>query len=101
MSDNFKPFAEVRLSCGRQYLSVGGFCLAMEGDKCRDNSLPEEVLPPIPADELERGRIGEVPIKDVPIMVVRFFRGDLWTPEMMEYVAAKLNEQIGGLANGH
>lgn len=31
-----KPLAEVRLACGRKYLSVGGIALAMETDVCRD-----------------------------------------------------------------
>lgn len=85
--------AEVCLSTGRQYLSVAGFVLAMEGDPCRDsNNIPEEALPPIPEAELARATIGGKSAKDLPIELVRFFRGDNWTPEMLEYVAAKINE---------
>lgn len=85
--------AEVRLSTGRQYLTVAGFILAMEGDPCRDSSnIPEDVLPPIPEAELASATIGGKPAKDLPIDMVRWFRGDNWTPEMLEYVAAKINE---------
>jgi len=84
--------AEVVLSMGRHHLRVAGFYLATEGDKCRDGSLPEDVLPPIPADELEHATIGGQPVKDMPRDVVRFFRGDCWTPAMMEWVAARINE---------
>lgn len=31
---------EVGLACGRNYLSVNGFVVAMEGDLCRDSELP-------------------------------------------------------------
>lgn len=85
--------AEVRLSCGRQYLSVAGFVLAMEGDKCRDGEIPEEYMPPIPPEELERATIGGKPVKDMDIKMVRFFRGDNWTPKMMEYVAEQINRK--------
>jgi hypothetical protein len=90
------PLAEVLLSCGRQYLSVAGFAVAMEGDKCRDSHMPESVLPPIPPEELEHARIGDKMAKDLPIDLVRFFRGDNWTPAMLEYVADKINEAAKG-----
>jgi hypothetical protein len=86
-----KPIAEVRCTCGRNVLFVGGFALAMEGDKCRDGSLPEHVLPPIPLEELERASIGGTPATELPRDVVRFFRGDCWTTPMLEYVAEKIN----------
>jgi hypothetical protein len=84
--------AEVGLSTGRQYLKVAGIVIAVEGDPCRDSDLPEEVLPPIPPAELEHASIGGKPIKDLPMNLVRFFRGDNWTPEMLEYVAQRINE---------
>lgn len=88
-----KVLAEVRLSTGRQYLTVAGFVLAMEGDPCRDSSgIPESILPPISEAELARATIGGKPAKDLPIDVVHWFRGDNWTPEMLEYVATKINE---------
>jgi len=31
-----KPIAEVFTSCGRQFLSIKGVAVAMEGDPCRD-----------------------------------------------------------------
>ena len=86
--------AEVILSMGRHHLKVGGVVLATEGDKCRDSGLPEDVLDPIPADEMESASIGGKPIKDLPIDIVRFFRGENWTPRMMEWVAAKINATV-------
>jgi hypothetical protein len=91
-------FAEVVLAMGRQHLKVGGFYLATEGHKCVDGNLPENVLPPIPPEELEHARIGDKMAKDLPIEIVRWFRGDCWTPRMLEYVAAKINDQVAALA---
>lgn len=85
--------AEVRLGSGRFYLSVAGVVVAMEGDPCRDSELPEEVLPPIPIEELEHATIGGKSIIDIPINVVRFFRRDKWTSKMLEYVADKINTE--------
>lgn len=84
--------AEVRLSCGRLYLSVAGIAVAMEGDKCRDGNMPEEVLPAIPEAELEHAMIGDQRAKDLPIDVVRFFRGDCWNEAMLEHAAKVINE---------
>lgn len=83
--------AEVGCSTGRNYLSVAGIVVAMEGDKCRDSEIPERVLPSIPEDELEKGSIGGKPIKDMPRNVVRFFRGDNWTEEMLRWAADQIN----------
>jgi hypothetical protein len=85
--------AEVRLSCGRWYLSVCGFAVAMEGDRCRDGSLPEVVMPPIPTEELHNATIGGKPASELPISLVRFFRGNNWTKEMLSYVADKINRR--------
>ena len=84
--------AEVIYSMGRCHLKVAGFVLATEGDKCRDGSLPEEVLPPIPGEELATATIGGKRAIDMPIGVVRFFRGDCWNQNMIKYVADKINE---------
>lgn len=84
--------AEVVYSMGRCHLMVAGFVLATEGDKCRDGSLPEEVLPPIPQEELEHATIGDKRAKDLPIKMVRWFRGDCWNEEMIRYVAEKINQ---------
>lgn len=89
-----EPLANVRLCCGRNCLFVADMVLAMEGDKCRDGDFPEEVLPPIPPEELERATIGDKRAKDLPIDVVRFFRGDNWTPKMLEYAAEKINAKV-------
>lgn len=35
-----KPKLEVGLACGRNYLSVNGYVVAMEGDLCRDSEIP-------------------------------------------------------------
>ena len=83
--------AEVKLSCGRLYLSVAGICVAMEGDKCRA-MLPEDACEPIPQDELDAAMIGDKRCSELPIDVVRFFRGDNWSGKSLEYVAAKINE---------
>src|SRR5437868_2791622 len=85
--DEMEPLAHVGLSTGRHYLTIAGVIVAMEGDPCRDANLPESILPPIPAAELEQATIGGKPAKDLPINVVRFFRGDRWTPAMLEWVA--------------
>ena len=89
-----EPIAEVRLTCGRNVLFVAGFAIAMEGDRCRDGTIPASVLPPIPERELATATIGGKPAKDMPSEVARFFRGDYWTPGMLEYVAAKINEAL-------
>ena len=89
-----KELADVRLCCGRHCLFVAGIVVAMEGDKCRSNDLPEEVLPPIPEEELANAWIGDKRAKDLPIDIVRLFRGDHWTPAMLEYVAKKINEAV-------
>jgi hypothetical protein len=83
--------ADVSLCCGRCVLFVAGFAVAMEGDKCRTSRIPEEYLPPIPKEELESVTIGGKPAGELPIGVVRFFRGDNWTTKMLEYVAEKIN----------
>ena len=90
------PIAEVRCTCGRNVLFVAGFALAMEGDACRDGSLPESVLPPIPERELASATIGGKPAKELPIEAIRFFRGDGWTGEMLRYVADKINAAASG-----
>ncbi len=85
--------ADVRLSCGRHYLQVAGFVLAMEGDPCREAQLPEEVYPEIPEEELAHATIGDKPANELPRDIVRFFRGVRWTPEMLRYVADVINKR--------
>lgn len=85
------PLAEARVCCGRHCLFVAGIAVAMEGDKCRDGTIPEDVLPPIPREELEQATIGDKRAIDLPIDVVRFFRGDNWTPRMLQWVADRIN----------
>lgn len=84
--------AEVRCCCGRLVLFVAGIAVAMQGDKCRDSTIPEELLDPIPQHELETAMIGDKRASELPIHVVRFFRGDSWNEAMLEYVAKTINE---------
>ncbi len=88
--------AEVVLLMGRHRLMVAGFYLASEGEPCRDGNLPESVMPPIPDEELAAAMVGDKRAADLPVRVVRFFRGDNWTPEMMRYVADKINDAAKG-----
>ncbi len=91
---NGQVIAAVKLSCGRTYLEVAGIAIAMQGDTCRA-TLPEECLDQIPESELQRASIGDESAKDLPVEVVRFFRGDRWTIQMLEYVANKINKCRG------
>ncbi len=86
------PLAEVNLSCGRYNLTVAGIVLAMEGDKCRDGDMPNEVYDPIPEEELATATIGGKPVNDMPEELVRFFRGSHWNLLMLRYAADKINE---------
>jgi hypothetical protein len=86
-----RDIAEVIYSMGRCHLKVAGFVLATEGDKCRDGNLPEDVFEPIPSEELEHAMIGGHRAKDLPIEMVRFFRGDVWNQNMIKYVANEIN----------
>lgn len=86
--------AEVLFSCGRYFLSVGGFTLAMEGDKCRCGDIPGDILPLISKYEMQTATIGGKPISEIEIDIVKFFRGDNWTKEMMEYVADSINNKV-------
>jgi hypothetical protein len=88
-----REIAEVRFSCGRAHLVVAGITVAMQGDKCRHGEFPENILPPIPPEELERATVGGKPAKDLPIEMVRWFRGDNWTEEMLKYTAEQINRR--------
>jgi len=94
MSDT-EPIANVRLCCGRLVLFVAGIAVAMEGDKCRHSGFPEEVLPPIPQEELEHAYIGDKKASELPLNVVRFFRGDNWHGPSLEFTAAEINKAVG------
>jgi hypothetical protein len=89
--------AEVGFSTGRYFLSVAGVIVAAEGDKCRD-ILPESVCEPIPEDELDRAWIGGERAKDVPLHIVRFFRGDSWRKKSLQWAADRINAVIAGTA---
>ena len=52
------------------------------------------MLPPIPEEELAVVTIGDKPAKDLPISIVRWFRGDCWTKTMLEYVANEINKRV-------
>lgn len=85
---------DVVSTCGRYILMVNGLALAMEGDPCRC-FLPEEILDPIPEDEMKSTSIGGVAISEMPIDVVRMFRPSRWTKKMLDYVAEKINAAVG------
>jgi len=91
MSGENNEIAEVFLACGRYVLFVADIAVAMEGDKCR-HQLPEEVASPIPQSELERSYVGETKCSEMPIDVVRFFRGDMWTKASLDWAAKTINE---------
>ena len=84
--------AEVFLSCGRHFLSVAGIVVACEGDPCRE-CLPDDIAEPIPDDELISSWIGEHKAADLPKAVVRFFRGEKWTPRSLRWAADKINAE--------
>lgn len=88
--------AEVGFSTGRYFLSVGGVIVAMEGDKCREN-LPEEACEPIPEEE-EHATIGDKRAKDMPLHIVRYFRGDRWNKKNLTWVAKRINQVVAGKA---
>lgn len=90
------PIAEVKFSTGRHYLSVAGIAVAVEGDKCRD-TLPEEVSEPIPEDELNNAWIGDKRAKDLPLDIVRWFRGERWRPESLRWAADRINAVAAGM----
>jgi len=88
-----KELAAVSSACGRTYLEVAGITLAMEGDICRTSDIPEDIMPPIPQAELENANVGGTPATELSRELIRFFRRDYWTTEMMEYVANKINQK--------
>lgn len=87
------PIAEVKSYCGRSVLCVAGIAVVMEGDACR-HDLPEHVAEPIPAAELEHAMIGDKRAKDLPLKVVRFFRGDKWGRKSLEWAATVIHEAV-------
>jgi hypothetical protein len=91
------PLADVRCCCGRDCLFVADIALAMEGDKCRTSSIPAELLPPIPEEELATATIGGKSIRGMDRKMIGFFRGDLWDRKMMQWVADKINEAANRL----
>lgn len=90
--------AEVRLSTGRFYLSVAGYVVAVEGDKCREGELPDALYDPIPDEELETATIGGQKVKGMDPAIVRVFRGSRWNRGMLEYVAAEINRKAANHA---
>ncbi len=87
--------AKLGFSTGRYFLSVAGITVAMEGDKCRE-ILPEEASEPIPQEELDGATIGDKPAKDVPLHIVRFFRGDNWCKKNLTWAADRINAVAAG-----
>lgn len=86
-----KPLAVVGFTCGRHYLDVAGIAVAMEGDMCRQ-LLPSDVAEPIPEDELKLATIGGKPCSELPLDLVRTFRGERWTPKSLQWAAGTINQ---------
>ncbi|AMV31305.1 hypothetical protein VN12_04255 [Pirellula sp. SH-Sr6A] len=84
-------FAEVKFSTGRHYLSVAGIAVAMEGDACRHH-LPDEAAEPIPQQELENAMIGDKKASELPLDVVRWFRGERWSEKSLQWAADQINK---------
>lgn len=82
--------ATVGLSCGRYYLEIAGIAVAVEGDACR-HMLPEEAAEEISQDELDRASIGDKKASELPLDVVRFFRGQAWDGKSLRWAAKKIN----------
>ena len=93
MRQDQMTIAKCYCCCGRFVLEVAGIVVAMQGDKCRHDGIPEEFLEPIPQEELDRATIGGKSVKDMPMQLVRFFRGDNWTPEMLRWAADSINKK--------
>lgn len=87
------PLAHVGLACGRLVLFIADIPVAMEGDTCRA-ILPEEVTETIAPEELARATIGGKSCKDLPIRLVRFFRGDNWHSKSLEWAADEINQTV-------
>ncbi len=90
-----KTIAEVRSCCGRFVLFVADIAVAMEGDKCRQ-VLPDEVAEPIPEHELQTATIGGEPVSEMPLDIVRFFRGETWSRKSLEWAASQINQRVTG-----
>lgn len=75
--------AKVGLSCGRLYLEVSGIIVAMEGDKCRDSSIPDEYRTPMP-ESITKDNV-------LSLGMIRFLYGSEWNEKMLEYVADRIN----------
>lgn len=87
-----RQIAEVRSCCGRLVLFVADIAVAMQGDKCRQE-LPDEIAEPIPQHELETATIGGETIKETPLNVIRFFRGEAWTGKSLAWAASEINKR--------
>lgn len=88
-----EKLASVESSYGGYYLDIAGIVVAMEGDDCR-HMLPEEAAKEIPKEELERAMIGDKKASELPLDIVRFFRGQKWDFKSLSWAAKKINEAI-------
>lgn len=89
-----EPLAFVGLACGRQYLKVGGVIVAMEGDVCRDATIPAECcerrVDTIALDSLTNGRVmDEERFESIKRMCTR----DVWNAKSMEWTAKQINSK--------
>lgn len=75
-----KPVVDWGFSCGRTYLTVNGYVVAMEGDVLRDLDLGVKMR--------------ELAKKEYPNMdavLTAYFSRDCWTGELIKFVAAEAN----------
>lgn len=94
-----KEIAFVGLACGRQYLSVAGICVAMEGDICRSSQIPDELrerrLDTMAFDALtSRTTLKGSELENFLDRTESICTIDVWTAKNMEWVAKKIQELI-------
>ncbi len=84
MSDQNKPVVDWGFSCGRTFLSVNGYVVAVETDVLRDYELAE-IGYKLLVEKWKGDKFGQ--------LIIDSYGGSLkvWTGELIEYVANKAN----------
>ncbi len=82
-----KPVVDWGFACGRTYLTVNGYVVAMEGDVLRDMELGQKCI------ELSTARWGEY-CKGKPGLLEQFVSSKVWTGDLIKFVAAVANGGI-------
>jgi len=75
-----KPVVDWGFSCGRTYLTVNGYVVAMEGDVLRDIKLG-----------LKARELAKKQYEGDWAMMEAFFTRDTWTGELIKFVASEAN----------